>query len=89
MSTRNEKTQILMNLPVKDNNNEDKKPKDTKKYFIRNLIFKDYEKCLKVGQNENKINYLEKKKTHVDSVKEYKKKLQMMIKMKSIDSIET
>ena len=35
MSTRNEKTQILMNLPVKDNNNEDKKPKDTKKYFIK------------------------------------------------------
>ena len=29
------KTQILMNLPVKDNNNKDKTQKDTKKYFIK------------------------------------------------------
>ena len=48
---------------LKDNNDEDNKAKGTKKCVIkRNLKFRDYKKCLKVSQIENKINYLEKKK---------------------------
>ena len=44
-------------------NDEDKKAKDTKKCVIkRKLKFKDYKKCLKASQIENKINHLEKKK---------------------------
>ena len=40
---------------LKDNNDEDKKPKVTKKCVIkRNLKFKDYKKCLKPSQVENK-----------------------------------
>ena len=51
-----------------------KKQKGQKKYVIkRNLTFRDYETCLKASQNENKINYLEKKKIDVDCLKEDKK----------------
>ena len=40
-----------------------KKAKETKKKCIkRNLKFRDYKKCLKASQIENKINCLEKKK---------------------------
>ena len=35
--------------------------------------FKDYKKYLKTSQIENKINYLEKKKTDSDSAKEDQK----------------
>ena len=59
---------------LKDNNDEDKKSKGTKKCVIkRNLKFRDYKKCLKASQMENEINYLEKKKTDVDCLKEDKK----------------
>ena len=44
---------------LKDNNDEDKKEKGTKKFVIkRNLKFRYYKKCLKASQIENKINYL-------------------------------
>ena len=39
----------------------------------RNLKFKDYKKCLKASQIENKIKYLEKKIIDVDCFKEDKK----------------
>ena len=46
---------------LKDSNDEDKKGKGTKKCVIkRKLKFRDYKKCLKTAQIENKINYLEK-----------------------------
>ena len=56
---------------LKDNNDEDEKVKDIKKCFIkRKLKFKDYKKCLKVSQIENKMNYLEKKEIDADCLKE-------------------
>ena len=46
---------------LKDNNNEDKKAKGTKKCAIKRiLIFQDYKNCLEAAQIENKINHLEK-----------------------------
>ena len=46
---------------LKENNDEDKKAKDTKKSFIqRKFKFQDYKNCLEVAQIENKINNLEK-----------------------------
>ena len=46
---------------LKDNNNEDKKAKRTKKCAIKRiLIFQDYKNCLEAAQIENKINHLEK-----------------------------
>ena len=60
---------------LKDNNDEDKKAKGTKKYVIkRKLKFQDYKNCLEEAQIERKINYLRKKKTDLDSLKEDKKK---------------
>ena len=56
---------------LKDNKDEDEKVKDIKKCVIkRKLKFKDYKKCLKVSQIENKINYLEKKEIDADCLKE-------------------
>ena len=46
---------------LKDNNNEDKKAKGTKKCAIKRiLIFQDYKNCLEAAQIENIINHLEK-----------------------------
>ena len=56
---------------LKDNNDEDKKAKGTKKCVIkRKLKFEDYKSYLEAGQIENKINRLEKNKIDVDSLKE-------------------
>ena len=42
---------------LKDNNDEDKKAKDTKNCVIkRKLKFEDYKNCLEAAQIENKIN---------------------------------
>ena len=58
----------------KDNNDKDKKAKGTKRCVVRtNLKFRDYKKCLKASQIQNKINYLEMTKTAVDCLKEDKK----------------
>ena len=47
---------------LKDNNDEDKKAKGTKKCVIkRKLKFQDYKNCLEAAQIERKMNYLEKK----------------------------
>ena len=59
---------------LKDNNDEDKKAKDTQKCAIkRKLKFQDYKNYLEVGRIENKINRLEKNKIDVDSLKEDQK----------------
>ena len=50
--------------------NEDKKAKDTKKCVIkRKLKFENYENCLGATKLENKVNYLEKNKINLDSLK--------------------
>ena len=47
---------------LKNNNDEDKKAKDTKRCVIkRKLKFQDYKNCLEGAQIENKMNHLEKK----------------------------
>ena len=47
---------------LKDNNDEDKKAKGTKKCVIkRKLKFEDYKNCLEAAQIENKINQFRKK----------------------------
>ena len=60
---------------LKDSNDNDKKAKSTKEYFIkRKLKFQDYKNCLEAAQVENKINHLEKNKINLDSPKEFIKK---------------
>ena len=60
---------------LKDSNDDDKKAKGTKEYFIkRKLKFQDYKNCLEAAQIENKINHLEKNKIDLDSPKEFIKK---------------
>ena len=46
------------------------KAKDTKKCVIkRKLKFENYENCLGATKLENKVNYLEKNKINLDSLK--------------------
>ena len=59
---------------LKDNNDENKKAKGTKKCVIKRKIkFQDYKNCLEVAQIENKINHLEKNKIDADSLNENQK----------------
>ena len=45
---------------IKDNNNKDKKEKDTKKCVVKiKLRFEGYN-CLEAAQTENKVNHLKK-----------------------------
>ena len=61
---------------LKDNKNEDKKEKDSKRCVIKiKLKCQDYKNCLEVAQIENKINNLEKIKIDVDSIIEDQKEL--------------
>ena len=43
--------------------------------------FENYKNCLEATQLENKINYLEKNKTEIDSIKEFIKKNKLMLKI--------
>ena len=53
-----------------DDGSEDKKAKGTKNFFIkRKLKFENYKKCLEATQIGYKINYLEKNKINIDSLK--------------------
>ena len=55
---------------LKENNNEDKRAKDTKLCVIKiKLNFENYKICLEAAQIENKMNNLEKLKIDVDSLK--------------------
>ena len=59
---------------LKDNDDEGKKSKGTKKCFIkRKLKFQDYKNCLKRSQCGNRINYFEKKEIDADCHKQDKK----------------
>ena len=53
-----------------DDSREDEKAKGTKKFVIKkNFKFKNYKNCLEATQLKNKINYLEKNKINIDSLK--------------------
>ena len=54
---------------LKDNNDEDKKAKDTKKCVIRTLKSQDHKNFLEAYQIERIVNYLRKKKIDVVSLK--------------------
>ena len=59
---------------MKDDNDEDKKAKSTKKCIIKEkLKFEDYKNCLESAQTKSKISHLQKNKIAVDSPKELKK----------------
>ena len=46
---------------LKDNNDEGKKPKRTRKHVIKwKFKFEDYKNCLEAAKIQNKINHLEK-----------------------------
>ena len=60
---------------LKDNNDDYKKAKGTKRCVIkRKLKFQDYKNCLKASQIINIVNYLEKKEINVDCLKAYQRK---------------
>ena len=52
-----------------DGGSKDKKAKGAKKKK-RKLKFENYKNCLEATQLENKINYIEKNKIDIDSIKE-------------------
>ena len=53
-----------------DDVSKDKKPEGTKTYVIkRKLKFENFKVCLEATHLENKINYLEKNKINIDSIK--------------------
>ena len=59
---------------LKDNNDEDKKAKGTKRWVIkRKLKLQGYKNYSEAAQIENKINNLEKYKINVDILKEGQK----------------
>ena len=57
-----------------DDQCKDKKAEGTKKCIIkRKLKFENYRDCLESTQLQNKMNYLEKNKIDIDSIKENNK----------------
>ena len=57
-------------VPLIDHGSEEKKSNDIKMCPIKSkLKFKNYKNCLEAAQLDNKINYLEKNKINVDSLK--------------------
>ena len=57
-----------------DTSSEDKKPKGTKKCVIkRKRSFENYKNCFEANGVDNKINYLEKSKTDIESIKKTRK----------------
>ena len=60
---------------LKENNDENRKAKNTKKCVIkRKFKFQDYKDCLKAARLERKINYLGKKiKISVECLKRHQK----------------
>ena len=68
-----------------DDSSEDKKANDTKKCLIKwKRKFENYKNCLKAAQFENKINYLEKNRTDINSIKEFIENNQTMLKIQQI-----
>ena len=62
---------------------EDKKAKGTKKCVIKSNFtnFQNYKTCLQAIQLENKINFLEKNKIEIDSIKEFIKSNKSILKI--------
>ena len=71
---------------LKDNNDEDKKPKrTTKKCFLKGrLKFQEFKNRLEAAQTENKLNYVEKNKIDTDSLKEFLKNDKVIPKTQQI-----
>ena len=68
-----------------DDGSEDKKAKGTKKCVIkRKLKLENYKSCLEATQLDNKINYLEKNKIDIDSIKEFIKNNKSISKTQQI-----
>ena len=66
-----------------DDSGEDKKARYTKKCVIkRKLKFENYKICLKPTRIENKIDYLEKSKIDINSVKEFIKSNKSKLKIR-------
>ena len=63
------------NSYLKDNNDEDKKAKSTKKCIIKRKLKCQIIKQFRSSSNREKKNYLRKKKTDVDSLKKIKNNL--------------
>ena len=57
-----------------DEGSGNKKTKDTKKCVWKKLLFENYKNSLEATRIENKMNYLEKNKTNIDSLKKNHKK---------------
>ena len=65
-----------------DDGNQDKRANNIKKGVIKRKVkFRGYEKCAKTSQIENIINYLEKKETDADSLKESIKYKKVIVKI--------
>ena len=65
-----------------DGSSEDKKAKGIKKCVIkRKLKFENYKNCIEATQLENKMNYLEKHKIDIDSIKEFIKNNKSILKI--------
>ena len=65
---------------LKDNKDEEKKAKGTKKCVIKiKLKFQDYKNCLEAAQIENKIKHLQKK-NHADCLQEFVKNNKIILK---------
>ena len=61
---------------LRDDGSVDKKAKGTKKCIIKRKVkFENSKNCLEATQLENKINYLEKNKIDIDSIKKIIKNL--------------
>ena len=75
---------------LKENNDENKKAKGTKKCVIKiELKFQDYKNCLNAAKIDEKLKYLELKKINVHKLKELVKnktilKAEQRFKMKVI-----
>ena len=67
---------------LRDDGNEDKKAKGTKKRVKkRKLKFENYKNCLEATQIENKTKYLEENETDEDNIKEFVKSNKLIKKI--------
>ena len=67
---------------LKDNNDEDKKAKGTKRCAIKTKFkFQDYKNCVAAAHIENKINHLEKNKIDLESLKEFIENNKLILKI--------
>ena len=64
-----------------DDSSKDKKANGTIKWKLK---FENYKNCLKAAQFENKINYLEKNRTGINSIKEFIENNHTMLKIQQI-----